>query len=254
MFDFKKLHFVCKGRYVKQLTCCSPFSFEPTTGDKPIEKAITHEPDVDDSYIQDRHDNDAFYMQSEDIYETESLKPRLNQKTKGKDEKKSSFQASNSATSEMEFSSDDESVFNTKLSVIPDVFDDVSQSGAMKVLRDLKNKIAAQPNKKYPVKSVDQISLKQASTPSKIGSLDGQNKVFKMNSLMAAVSQVPKLQELHSAQLQHGTVLSVVKLLFYSILLWDDNLLCTIERAALFLLHLIQQRRQCIDGEEYSGV
>ena len=172
---------------------------------------MTQESDVDYSDIQDLHDNDALYMQSEDICQTKSLAPSLSQKTKGKDKKEFSFQTS----SEMEFSSDDESVFYTKLSAKQDVSDDVSQSVAMKMLRDLKNKIASQSNKKYPVKSVDQISLKQASNPSKLEFSDGQNKAIKMNSLMAAVSQVPKLQELHSAQLQHGTVLSMVQLLFY---------------------------------------
>ena len=211
---------ICKGRYVKQLIYCSPFSFEPTTGDRPIEKAMTHESDVDYNDIRNLHDNDALYMQSEDICETKSLARLLSQKTEGKVDKEFLFQTS----SEIEFSSDDESVFYTKLSAKQDVFDDVSQSGAMKVLRDLKNKIASQSNKKYSVKSVYQISLKQASTPSKFEFSDGQNEVIKMNSLMSAVSQVPKLQELHSAQLQHGTVLSMVQLLFYSIVLWHDNI------------------------------
>ena len=181
---------------------------------------MTHESDVDYNDIRNLHDNDALYMQSEDICETKSLARLLSQKTEGKVDKEFLFQTS----SEIEFSSDDESVFYTKLSAKQDVFDDVSQSGAMKVLRDLKNKIASQSNKKYSVKSVYQISLKQASTPSKFEFSDGQNEVIKMNSLMSAVSQVPKLQELHSARLQHGTVLSMVQLLFYSIVLWHDNI------------------------------
>ena len=178
------------------------------TGHKPMKEAMTHEAIDYCSNIQDE-DNVGFYAQIKKNYPTESLAFPANEKIGPNHEKKSSSHAPNSTSVKMEFSSDDESVFYTTPSVRPKTSDDVSHSSAINVLRDLTNKIASQAKKKY--KSVDQISVKLSYTPSKNESFDGHKQSVTTNSLMATVSQVPKLQDLHAAQLRHGTILSAVQ-------------------------------------------
>ena len=150
--------------------------------------------------IQDEND-DAYYMHSDRINPENSLTSPSGAKYGKK------FEAPNSTAAEMEFSSEDESVFYTTRSSKQEFSDGIENLSALKVLRTLTHKIASQAKKKNPVKSVEQISLKQARNPSKEYSSDGHIKSIITDSLMAVVSRVPKLQELHAAQLQHGTTM-----------------------------------------------
>jgi hypothetical protein len=180
----------------------SPFSFEPTTGHKPIEKAIMYDAVGDSSDAPDEC-NYAFDMESEKIHPTESLVFQVYEKGGAINQKEPLFQAQNFSETKMEISSDDESVFDTTQTVRGKLLDNVSCPRAKKVLHDLKLKIASQARKKHPLNS--QNFLKQVSGSSKYEPLDSHKKSNATNSLMASISHVPKLQDLHAAQLQHGT-------------------------------------------------
>jgi hypothetical protein len=182
----------------------SPFSFEPTTDHKPIEKAIMYDAV---GYSSDTPDqcNYAFNMEIEEILPTESLEFQVYEKVGATNLKKPLFQAQNFSETKMEISSDDESVFDTTQTVRGKLLDNFSGPNAKKVLHDLKLKIASQARKKHPVNSVEQNFLKQVGGSSKNESLDSHKKSNTTNSIMASISHVPKLQDLHAAQLQHGT-------------------------------------------------
>lgn len=183
---------------------CSPFSFEPTTDHNPIEKAIMYDA-VGDSRDTPDECNYVFDMESEKICPTESLAFQIYEKVGAINQKKPLIQAQNFSETKLETSSDDESVFDTTQTVSGKLLDDVSGPSAKKVLHDLKLKIASQARKKHPFNSVEQNSLKQAGGPSKDESLDSHKKSIATNSLLASISHLPKLQDLHAAQLQHGT-------------------------------------------------
>jgi hypothetical protein len=182
----------------------SPFSFEPTTDYKPIEEAIMYDA-VGDSCDTPDQCNYAFNMESEDIHPTESLEFQVYEKVGATNQKKPLFQAQNIPETKMEISSDDESVFDITQTVRGKLFDNVSGPSAKKVLHYLKLKIASQARKKHPASSLEQNFLKQVGGSSKNESLDSHKKSDATNSLMASISHVPKLQDLHAAQLQHGT-------------------------------------------------